>query len=152
MILSIQVEQFTTLLTTTVPKVFGCVVMGHVVRKMRSSDYTGCPGNTSTYSIVSPPPPLPPSSRAPTYTSPSPRPEHVSRARRLQQPCFPEYTLFYLVEAITTLQPSALDRTPRLQAWFTAFAQRKGIAAYRASGRRAEMFNGNTNGQSKLRD
>jgi hypothetical protein len=147
-----QVEQFTTLLTTTVPKVFGCVVMGYVVREMRSSDYTCCSGNTSTYSAASLPPLLPPSSRAPTYASPASRLSPDSRPRRLQQPCFPEYTLFYLLEAITTLQPSALDRTPRLQAWFAAFAQRKGIAAYRASGRRAEMFNGNTNGQSKLRD
>jgi hypothetical protein len=77
----------------------------------------------------------------------------VRRSRRLRhQPCFPEYTLFYMLEALLTLKPSVLDRTPRLQAWFAAFAQRKGIAAYRARSSRAEMFSLNTNGQSKILD
>jgi hypothetical protein len=55
-----------------------------------------------------------------------------------------------MLEALLTLKPSVLDRTPRLQAWFAAFAQRKGIAAYRARSSRAEMFSLNTNGQSKI--
>jgi hypothetical protein len=57
-----------------------------------------------------------------------------------------------MVEALTTLQPSALAKTPRLTAWFEAFGQRKGIRAYATSGRRYEQFLGNSNGKYKILD
>lgn len=68
------------------------------------------------------------------------------------QPAFAEYTLFHLVEAITTLQPSALGKSPRLLAWFEAFGQRKGIRAFIDSERRQKLINYNANGQKKLLD
>jgi hypothetical protein len=60
--------------------------------------------------------------------------------------------LFHLVEAITTLRPSALENTPRLKAWFAAFGQRAGIRAYIESERRSKSFYGRPNRQSKIMD
>jgi len=104
------VTQYTTLLNTTVPKVFA--QYEHLLGRLSGA-------NPPTF-IEGP------------------------------NPAFAEYTLFHLVEAIMTLQPSALGKSPRLLAWFEAFSQRKGIRAFVDSERRLELINFNTNGQKKI--
>jgi hypothetical protein len=80
------------------------------------------------------------------------RQRHCLTGTPLSQPCFAEYTLFHLLVAITTLQPTALDKLVRLKAWFSAFGQRKGIRAYIESDRRPNRINGTDNGQNKIMD
>ncbi|KAH9829943.1 pi class glutathione S-transferase [Rhodofomes roseus] len=65
-------------------------------------------------------------------------------------PSFAEFHLYYLLFALSHLNPALLANFPALSAWRETMSARQGIKAYETSGRRREMLNAAPTAQMRV--